>query len=126
MLRRSMAKNGRSRSSKRESAMERRAKKVHPTSGEGTAEHTKRAMYIMYAVMAASAWTLFCVAWVATDRWTWNDGVPWSSHLALLAVFGPVTLYALWANSKHGVYGPAIWMLIGYIVVVSLIVFLTI
>ena len=121
-----MSKKHRANPEQHKSSMERRAQKVHPTGGEGSKEHKTRAKLMMYAAAIAAAWTVVCITLAASGKWRWDEGVLFTSHIAILAVFGPLTLYALWANNKYGGYGQAIWMLIIYSIVVTFIIIFTI
>ncbi len=105
--------------------MERRAQKIHHTEGEGSKEHKLRANLLMYAVLIASAWTVLCIILAASGKWRWNEGILFTSHIAILAVFGPLTLYAIWATKKNVVYRRAFWMLLIYLIIVTLIILFT-
>ena len=105
--------------------MERRAHKVHPTEGEGSKVHKQRANLIKYAVIGAIGWTVLCVLLVASDRWQWNEGVIFTSHIAILAVFGLILLYSIWVNKNHPAYAQVVWMLLIYNIVVTIIIVLT-
>ena len=105
--------------------MEHRAQKAQHIEGGGSKVHNQRANLIKYAVIGAGGWTVLCILLVAMDRWKWNEGVIFTSHIAILAVFGLILLYSVWANKKHPVYAQGVWMLLIYNIVVTLIIVLT-